>query len=137
MAFFTDLGRFPEASDSAHHPAVYSRSRWEESGCETALQKTATCTRPTTLPSFSTATACRSKEFSSSTAQQSFVDLSTRIRGMGGGLNCEVKAQVLVVTPPPPLFPGSRSQKGGGVIAGQYVRISNQLSPYQVRTHCQ
>ena len=31
----------------------------------------------------------------------------------GGGLNCEAKAQVLVVTPPP-LFPESRSQKGGG-----------------------
>ena len=30
----------------------------------------------------------------------------------GGGLNCEAKAQVLVVTPPP-LFPESRSQKGG------------------------
>ena len=37
-----------------------------------------------------------------------------------GGLNCEAKAQVLVVTPPPPLFPESRSQKGGGVTAGQY-----------------
>ena len=36
----------------------------------------------------------------------------------GGGLNCEAKAQVLVVTPPP-LFPESRSQKGG-VTAGQY-----------------
>ena len=70
----------------------------------------ATCTWPTTLPSFSAATACRSKEFSSSTALQ-----STRIRGGGGGgLNCEAKAQVLVVTPPPPpLFPESRSQKGG------------------------
>ena len=33
--------------------------------------------------------------------------------GGGGGLNCEAKAQVLVVTPPPPLFPESRSQKGG------------------------
>ena len=56
--------------------------------------------------------ACQSKEFLPSTAQQSFVHLSTRIRG-GGGLNCEAKALVLVVTPPP-LFPGSRSQKGGG-----------------------
>ena len=31
----------------------------------------------------------------------------------GGGGNCEAKAQVLIVTPPPPLFPESRSQKGG------------------------
>ena len=69
--------------------------------------KMATCTWTTTLPSFSTATACRSKEFSSSTAQQSFVDLSTRIRGRGG----EAKTRVLVVTPPPPSF--SWSQKGG------------------------
>ena len=30
-----------------------------------------------------------------------------------GGLNCEAKAEVLVITPPPPLFPESRSQKGG------------------------
>ena len=37
----------------------------------------------------------------------------------GGGLNCKAKAQVLVVTPPP-LFLESRSQKGGGVTAGQY-----------------
>ena len=37
--------------------------------------------------------------------------------GGGGGLNCEAKAQVLIVMPPP-LFPGS--QKGGGVTAGQY-----------------
>ena len=37
----------------------------------------------------------------------------------GGGLNCEAKAQVLVVTPPPPLFPESRSQRGG-VTAEQY-----------------
>ena len=65
--------------------------------------KMATCTWPTTLPSFSTATACRSKEFSSSTAQQSFVDLSTQIHG-GGGLNCEAKAQVLIVTLPPPFY---------------------------------
>ena len=71
----------------------------------------ATCTWPTTLPSFSTATAYRSKEFSSSTAQQSFVDLSTRIHGRGEGLNCEAKAQVLVVTP---LFFLEVGRKGGG-----------------------
>ena len=65
-------------------------------------KKTATCTWPTTLPSFSTAMACRSKELSPSITQQSFVDLSTLIRG--GGLNCVVKAQVLVVTPPPLFF---------------------------------
>ena len=69
---------------------------------------------PKTLPSFSTATACRWKEFSSSTAQQSFVDLNTRIgeRG-GGGLNCEAKAQVLVVTPPPLFFLKVGHKKGG------------------------
>ena len=31
----------------------------------------------------------------------------------GGGGNCEAKAQVLIVTPSPTLFPGSGSQKGG------------------------
>ena len=65
--------------------------------------KMATCMWPTTLPSFSTATACRSKEFSFSTALQSFVDLRTQIRGRGG-LNCEVKVQVLIVTPSPLFF---------------------------------
>ena len=40
--------------------------------------------------------------------------------GGEGGLNCEVNLQVLVVMYPP-LFPGSRSQKGGGgVTTGQY-----------------
>ena len=113
MAFFADLGRFPEAVILPSRPVggVWLRDY---------LLCFATCTWPTTLPSFSTATACRSKEFSSSTALQ-----STQIRGRGeggggGGLNCEAKAQVLVVTPPPPLFAESRSQKGGGVTAGQY-----------------
>ena len=38
----------------------------------------------------------------------------------GGGLNCEAKVQVLVVTPPPPLFclKVGRSQKGGGRNSG-------------------
>ena len=68
--------------------------------------------------SFSTAMAYRSKEFSSSTAQQSFVDLITQIHGRGEGLNCEAKAQVLVVTP---LFFLEVGRKGGGgVTAGQY-----------------
>ena len=50
------------------------RGWWEDSGCETTcyvLQKMATCMWPTTLPSFSTATVCRSKQFSSSTSLQS------------------------------------------------------------------
>ena len=78
----------------------------------------ATCTWPTTLPSFSTATACRLKEFSSSTAQQSIIDLSTRIRGRGV-LNCEAKAQVLVVMPSP-LFFLEIGRKRGDVLVGQY-----------------
>ena len=69
------------------------------------------CTWPTTLPPFSTATACRSKEFTSTT-QQSFVDLSTRIRGRGG-LNCEAKAQVFIVTPSPLFFLEVGRKKGG------------------------
>ena len=40
---------------------------------------------------------------------------------MGGGLNCEAKAQVFVVTPlPPPLFFLEVGHKMGGVTAGQY-----------------
>ena len=65
---------------------------------------------PTTLPSFSTATACRSN--SSSIAQQSFVDLSTQIRGRGEGLTARRKRKSSLL-PPPPLFPGGKSQKGG------------------------
>ena len=42
-------------------------------------------------------------------------------KGGGGGLNCEAKAQVLVVTPPPPLFFLKVGRiRGGGVTAGQY-----------------
>ena len=58
----------------------------------------------------------------STTAQQCFVDLSTRI--CGGGLNCEAKAQVLVVTPPSLFFleVGRKTGGGGGggVTVGQY-----------------
>ena len=101
LGLVTDLGRFPEASDSASHPAV----SLEGGGRSLAVRLHLLCfaaiyTWRTTLPSFSTATACRSKEFSDFTTQLSFVDLSTRICGSGGRLNCEVKAQVLVVTPP-------------------------------------
>ena len=57
--------------------------------------------------------ACVYVSYCLATTQLSFVDLSMQIRGRGGGgLNCEAKAQVLVVIPPP-LFPGSRLQKGG------------------------
>ena len=45
----------------------------------------------------------------SSTAKQSSVDLSMRIC-WEGGLNCEIKAQVLVIMP---FLPGSRLKKGG------------------------
>ena len=114
--------------DGFLRPSSCRRGRWEESGCETTSyvwQKTATCTWPTTLSSFSTAMSCRSKEFSSCTAQQSFIDLSTRIHGRGW-LNCEAKVQVLVVTlpPPPPFFLEVGRKKGGhnsGAI--RYVRV--------------
>ena len=70
-------------------------------------RKIATCTRPTTPPSFSTDTACRSKEFSSSTAQQSFVDHSTRMRGRGGQKH---KSSLLR----PPSFSQKQVTKRGG-----------------------
>ena len=68
-----DLGRLPEAVILPSRPVggVWLRDY---------LLCFATCAWPTSLPSVSTATACRSKEFSSSTALQ-----STRIRGRGGG----------------------------------------------------
>ena len=44
---------------------------------------------------------------------------STRIRGRGG-LTARRKCKSSLLRPPPPLFPGSRSHKGGGVTAGQY-----------------
>ena len=102
LAFFADLGRFPEAVILPSRPVggVWLRDY---------LLCFATCTWPTALPSFSTATACRSKEFSSSTALQ-----STRIRGRGGGgLTARRKRKSSLLRPPPPLFPESRSQKGG------------------------
>ena len=72
-------------SDGFLRPSSCRRSRWEESGCETTcyvLQKMATCTWPTTLPSFSTVTACRSKEFSASTALYRVREF---VGGGGGG----------------------------------------------------
>ena len=95
------------------------------------LQKmaTCTCTWPTTLPSFSTATACRLKEFSSSTAQQSFIDLSTRIRRGGGFKSASPHCYA-----PLPLFPESRSQKGGGIAAGQYGTCTHLKIHVHVRT---
>ena len=66
-----------------------------------------------------------SKEFSSSTALQ-----STRIRGRGGGggLNCEAKAQVLVVTPPPLFFLKVGRKRGGrnsGAVRYMYTVLRN------------
>ena len=55
---------FSLISDDFLRPSSLPRGRWEESGCETTcyvLQKMATCTWPTTLPSFSAATTCRSR----------------------------------------------------------------------------
>ena len=73
----------------------------------------------------------RSKEFSFSTAQQL---IAVREFVGGGGLNCEVKAQVLAVTPPPPLFFMEVGHKkgGGGSNSGavRYMTMAvNQLNP--------
>ena len=106
MAFFADLGWFPEAVIVPSRPVggVWLRDY---------LLCFATCTWPTTLPSFSTATACRSKEFSSSTALQ-----STQIRGRGGGGGGGLTARrkrksSLLRPPPPPLFLKVGRKKGG------------------------
>ena len=56
------------------------------------------CTWPTTLPSFSTATACRSKEFSSSiyrTTELCWSQYANSWEGGEGGLNCEVKRKLV------------------------------------------
>ena len=45
-------------------------------------------------------------------------------KGGGGGLNCEAKAQVLIVTPPP-LFFLKVGRKRGGVTAGQYGMLQS------------
>ena len=50
----------------------------------------------------------------------SFISVHEFVGSGGGGLNCEAKAQVLVVMPSPLFIFGSRSQKGGDVTAGQY-----------------
>ena len=102
MAFFADLGRFPEAVILPSRPVggVWLRDY---------LLCFATCTWPTTLPSFSTATACRSKEFSSSTALQ-----STRIRGRGGGgLTARRKRKSSLLRPPPLFFLKVGRKRGG------------------------
>ena len=100
LAFFADLGRFPEAVILPSRPVggVWLRDY---------LLCFATCTWPTTLhPSvLPRHVDRRSSRLLPQYRVREFV-------GGGGGLNCEAKAQVLVVTPPPPLFPESRSQKG-------------------------
>ena len=68
---------FSLISDGFLRPSSCCRGWWEESDCETICQKMAMYV----YVAFSTATACRSKEFSSSSSQQSFIDLSTQIRG--------------------------------------------------------
>ena len=96
------------------------------------------CTWPTTLPSFSTATACQWKEFSSFTTQQSFVDLSTRIDGRGEGRPRSSASRPTAVEATdaggltPPLFPGSRSQKGGR--NSGTVQYHSRVARVQVRT---
>ena len=78
------------------------------------IKRVENSTWPTTLPSFSTATACRSKEFSSSTALQ-----STRIRGRGGGgLTARRKRKSSLLRPPPPLFFLKVGRKRGGCNSG-------------------
>ena len=122
MAFFADLGRFPEAVILPSWPVggVWLRDY---------LLCFATCT-PTTLPSFSTATACRSKEFSSSTALQ-----STRIRGRGGGeggLTARRKRKSSLLRPPP-LFFLKVGRKRGGRNSGavRYISVLVIQSPTQ------
>ena len=115
MAFFADLGRFAEAVILPSRPVdgVWLRDY---------LLCFATCTWPTTLPSFSTATACRSKEFSSSTALQ-----STRIRG-GGGLTARQKRKSSLLRPP--LFFLKVGRKKGGHNSGAARYIAVALTAY-------
>ena len=105
MAFFADLGRFPEAVVLPSRPVG-------EVWLQDYLLCFATCTWPTTLPSFSTATACRSKEFSSSTA---LYRVRKFVEG-GGGLTARRKRKSSLLRPP--LF--FQVAKEGGVTAGQY-----------------
>ena len=83
MAFFADLGRFPEAVILPSRPVggVWLRDY---------------------LLCLGVLVFDRTTEYANSWE-----------RG-GGGLNCEVKAQVLVVTPPPPLFFLKVGHKKGG-----------------------
>ena len=55
--------------------------------------------------------------------------------GGGGGLNCEAKAQVLVVTPSPLFFLEGR--KKGGFTAGQYGMYKIIVSTYRVEVYVQ
>ena len=100
---------FSLISDGFLRPSSCRRGRWAESGCETTcyvLQhvRGQQLFHPSVLPWH---VDRRSSRLLPHYRVREFVE------GGGGGLNCEAKAQVLVVTPPPPLFPESRSQKGG------------------------
>ena len=98
---------FSLISDGFLRPSSCRRGQWAESGCETTcyvLQhvRGQQLFHPSVLP--------RHVDRRSSRLLPHYRVRESR--GRGGGLNCEAKAQVLVVTPPP-LFPESRSQKGG------------------------
>ena len=113
---------FSLISDGFLRPSSCRRGRWEESGCEITcyvLQKWQHVRgqqlfHPSVLPWHVDRRSSRLLPH-------------YRIRGRGGGLNCEAKAQVLVVTPPPPLFFLKVGRKKGGRNSGavRYIPMAS------------
>ena len=133
MAFFTDLGRFPEASDSALHPAMYSlaaggrslAARLPAMFCNMYM---ANNFYPSVLPwHVDQRSSCLLPHNRASLISVREI----RPGGGGRGLTARQKRKSSLLRPPLPIFPGSRSLKGGGgVTAGSTVqeeRVRNTI----------
>ena len=106
MAFFTDLGQFPEAVILLSRPLGgvslrdYLPTKWQRTWPSVLPRHVDR--RSSRLPPHNRASLISVREF------------------VGGGLNCEAKAQVLIVMPSPLFFLEVGRKNGGGVTAGQY-----------------
>ena len=130
MAFFTDLGRFPKRPEILHIILPCSRSRWEESGCETTcyvLQKRQYIRGQQLIhPSIIVLPWHVNRRSSCHLPHNRASLISVRKFVGGGGVNCMAKAQVLVTLP---LFFLEVGRKKGGVTgAVQYTSgiLTNQ-----------
>ena len=103
LAFFTDLGRFPEAVILPSRPVggVWLLCFAKNGNMYVANNS-------------SILQYCHGMSIEGVLVFYRTTEYANSWEGGGVGLNCEAKAQVLVVTPPPPLFFLEVCRKKGG-----------------------